>query len=318
VASFESVNYALRPNKNVERKLVLECLQALSTTFRFSEYTYIGLGSMWFVDFILAHKQLLVDAMISIENQYAQRAIFNKPFKVIRVEEGETKDVLPLLDIDQERVIVWLDYDKGLTSPVLLDTENICSRAATGSIILVTINANVGSLRNQKNERDEPITEEEYLRRFGRDLIPNPLSVEATQTTGYPTFLGGILFEHIRRVIRKAGRRETFVPIFNYRYKDTSLMITIGGMIANARDAHDLNRRLDELNLDYVSRETQFLIEVPVLTFKEKIALDSILPTATPPTITDVETLGFPLRQGQIDSYQRFYRYYPTFAELIL
>lgn len=318
MASFEFINYSLRPNKNVERKLILECLQALTTTFRFSEYTYIGLGSMWFVDFILAHKHLMMGDMISIEIEQPKRARFNKPFKAVRVEEGETKNILPRMDLDQQRLVVWLDYDKGLTSPVLEDTDTLCTRAATGSIILVTINANVSSLRAQKNEHDEPISEEQYLRRFGRDLIPDPLPEDATDVAGYPIFLAKILFEHIRRKMRRAGRRETFVPIFNYRYKDGATMITVGGMIANARDAYDLNQRLAELKLDYVTGENQYLIDVPLLTLKEKIALDGILPTGNPPTIADVEALGFPLKQGQIDSYHKFYRYYPAFAELVL
>jgi hypothetical protein len=273
---------------------------------------------MWFVDFILAHKQLMMGDMISIEIEQPKRARFNKPFKAVRVEEGETKSVLPRMDLDQQSLIVWLDYDKGLTSPVLEDTDTLCSRAATGSIILVTINANVSSLRGQKNEQNDPISEEQYLRRFGRDLIPDPLPPEATDVTGYPIFLAKILFEHIQRAMRKAGRRETFVPIFNYRYKDGATMITVGGMIANARDAYDLNRRLTELNLEYVTGENQFSIDVPLLTLKEKIALDAILPTEKAPTIADVEVLGFSLKQGQIDSYHKFYRYYPAFAELVL
>jgi len=273
---------------------------------------------MWFVDFILAHKQLLVGSMISIEKDDAQRATFNIPFNVIHVEEGESKTVLPLLDLNQRRVIVWLDYDKGLTSPVLEDTNSVCSRVGTGSIVIVTLNANVSSLRGQKNEHGEAITEEQYLRRFGRDLIPEPLPPEALETQGYPIFLARMLFEHIHRVIRKAGRRETFVPIFNYRYKDGATMITIGGMIANERDAHDLNARLSELTVEYLTGETQFLIDVPVLTLKERIALDTILPSAVTLTVADVEALGFPLKQGQIDSYRKFYRYYPTFAELVL
>jgi hypothetical protein len=273
---------------------------------------------MWFVDFILAHKQLLIGNMISIEKDDAKRAAFNKPFTVVHVEEGETQTILPTLDLDQQRLIVWLDYDKGLTSPVLEDTNSVCSRAGTGSILLVTLNANVSSLRSQKNEHGEDISEEQYLRRFGRDLIPDPLPPEAIETQGYPIFLARILFEHIRRVIRKAGRREKFVPIFNYRYKDGATMITIGGMIANERDTRDLNARLSELNVEHVTGETQFPIDVPVLTFKEKITLDTILPSTETLTIRDVEALGFPLRQGQIDSYRKFYRYYPTFAELVL
>lgn len=318
MSSFESINYMLRPNKNVERKLILESLQGLNSPFDFSKYVYIGLGSMWFVDFILAHKHLLISEMISIQDQDAQRARFNIPFSVVRVEEGETTKVLPDLELAGRRTIAWLDYDKGLTSPVLQDTYTICSQVSSGSILLVTLNSNASSLRNQKDEHGATLSEEQVLKRFGRDLIPTPLPVEATQTTGYPLFLAGILFEHIQRVIRKTGRSESFIPLFNYNYKDNSPMITIGGMIANQQDAEALKRRLSELRFEYVTREEQFVIDVPNLTFKEKLTLDRILPRLSVPTAVEVEELGFPLRQRQIDSYHKFYRFYPTFAELTI
>ena len=313
--SFESINYTLRPNKNVERKLILECLQGLTSAFDFSSYTYVGLGSMWFVDFILAHKQLLIREMISIEDEAPKRAKFNIPFSVVKVEEGETTKVLPELDLAGRRVIAWLDYDKGLTSPVLVDTNTICSKVSTGSVLLVTLNSNASSLRNQKDEHGTPLSEEQVLKRFGRNLIPTPLPIEATQTTGYPLFLGSILFEHIRRAIRKNGRSESFIPLFNYNYKDNSSMITVGGMIANEEDAEVLQRRLSELALDHITGEEQFVIDVPNLTFREKLTLDRILPRSTVPTVLEVQDLGFPLKQPQIDSYYKFYRFYPTFSE---
>jgi hypothetical protein len=286
--------------------------------FDFSKYLYVGLGSMWFVDFILAHKHLLINEMISIEDKGATRAAFNIPFKVIRVEEGETTKVLPELDLAGRQLIAWLDYDQGLASPVMQDIYTICTQVSAGSIILVTMNANASSLRNQKDQHGTPLSEEGELRRFGHRLIPDPLPIEATQTTGFPSFLAGILFEHIRRTIRKAGRSEIFIPLFNFKYKDNSPMITIGGIIATKEVGDAVSKRVSELNLDYITADQQFVIDVPHLTVKEKLALDRMLPTALVPTIADVEKLGFPLKQGQIDSYYKFYRFYPTFAELTI
>ena len=317
MASFESINYTLRPNKNVERKLILECLTGLSSVLDFSKYLYVGLGSMWFVDFILAHKQLLISEMISIERDAPKRAEFNIPFSVIRVEPGETTKVLPRLNLPGRLVIAWLDYDTGLlTSPVLQDTSTICSQVSEGSVVLITLNASSSSLRNQKDLHGNALSEEDVLRRFGRDLIPKPAPLEATQPNGFPKFLAEILFEHIHRVIRKAGRSEVFLPLFNFKYKDNAPMITIGGIIAGDKIVSAVVERISQLALDFVSGAQQLVIDVPHLTFKEKLALDRILPKAQVPSIADVEKLGFPLKQAQIDSYYKFYRYYPTFAEM--
>jgi hypothetical protein len=316
--SFESINYSLRPNKNVERKLIVECLLGLNSAFEFSKYVYIGLGSMWFVDFILMHRHLLIRDMISIEKESAGRASFNRPYSVVTVEPGETTKVLPTLPIDGKRTIVWLDYDQGLGSPVLQDTETVCKRVASGSVLLITMNANLSGLQNQRDEHDRRLTPEQVLRRFGHDLIPNPLSTTATTKGGYPIFLGQILFEYLRRTLRKSGRSETFSPIFNYSYRDGAQMITVGGMIANETDRALLEKGLSQLELEYVTKETRFEIDVPHLTFREKVALDQILPSSMAPTQVAVEDLGFALNEKQRDAYHRFYRFYPTFGELNL
>ena len=45
MASYDKINYLLRPSKQVERKLFIEGLQRLSKAdYYISEYTYAGLG----------------------------------------------------------------------------------------------------------------------------------------------------------------------------------------------------------------------------------------------------------------------------------
>ena len=86
MASFDVVNYTIRPNKNIERKLVFESLRELSTPLGLGDYRYIGLGSPWFIDFLLAHRYLLIRDMICIEfEEHAPRMEFNKPYDCIAV-----------------------------------------------------------------------------------------------------------------------------------------------------------------------------------------------------------------------------------------
>ena len=90
-ASFDVVNYSLRPNKNIERKLIFESLRMMDNIFDFSSYRYVGMGSLWFVDFILAHKMLHINNMVSIEMpEYEKRVEFNKPYNCINIEPGDT------------------------------------------------------------------------------------------------------------------------------------------------------------------------------------------------------------------------------------
>jgi hypothetical protein len=66
--SFEKFNYLLRPSKQVERKIFLEVLNRLRDTgLGLSGFTYFGLGSVYYADFILFHKYLYINDMICVE-----------------------------------------------------------------------------------------------------------------------------------------------------------------------------------------------------------------------------------------------------------
>ena len=73
----------LRPRKQVERKIIIELVQELQTVLGIDlkDYQYIGLGSIYYYDFILFNKFLKITDMISLDRESCvQRFEFNKPF----------------------------------------------------------------------------------------------------------------------------------------------------------------------------------------------------------------------------------------------
>lgn len=318
--SFETINYSLRPNKNIERKLMVECLQGLKPHFDLSTYKYIGLGSIWFVDFILFHKSLLIKDMISIERELddAVRADFNKPYNCIRVEPGETTDILPTLNLENYKSIIWLDHDSGLEGPALKDNKIVCSRAKSGTIFIVTVNAHVNRL-DRYDEGGRLIKKEETLRKLAGDLIPQRLPKGVLKVQEYPKFLSEILFDDLESSTRRSGRKERFYPIFNLYYRDGAPMVTVAGMIADEEEAALLADCKLSDKFPYAYGREQYKIEVPHLTSKEKILLDRLFPTADCPTSDAIEAqLGLKLRPEQIEAYYHLYRFYPMFGELLL
>jgi hypothetical protein len=316
MASFEEINYSIRPNKNVERKLIFEALQELKPSFYIEKYRYVGLGSVWFVDFVLAHKLLFIEDLISIEKpKYEKRVNFNKPFRCIRVEPGDTTQVLPELKLKEKRTIVWLDYDSGFDGPLFEDLDIVCEQVPSGSIVLVTSNAHRNILYS-KDEAGNDLSKEESLRRYAGDLVPTSLSTEALQTAGFPKLLASMLFDHLTRATRKTGRKERFIPMLSFFYKDNAPMITVGGMIADEQDAAALASCELSEKFDYITGAKQRTINVPPLTIKEKMALDQLLPSADPLTDAEISELGFALKQQQVLDYRRFYKHYPTYGEI--
>lgn len=320
MASSDYVNYSIRPNKTVERRVIFEMLSTIAPAYEFEKFRYLGLGSMWFVDFVMAHKVLSITDMISIEKDEfgASRARFNRPFKCVEVKEGDSTIVLRGLDLERKPLVAWMDYDTSLNGPVLDDLSILSERAPVRSILIATINAEKGSLPT-KDARDATFaTEEDRLRSVAGDLVPQTLPKGAMQASNYPSYLSELLFDHIKRSVRKAGRAGAVVqPLFNLRYKDNAQMITIGAAIADAA----LSKATAELAAakkigQYLKVEAQLEIGVPPLTFKEKASLDQLMPTDEVPTGPQVEALGFRLKPSQIESYHSFYRHYPAFGEV--
>jgi hypothetical protein len=140
------------------------------------------------------------------------------------------------------------------------------------------------------------------------------------QASGLPRFLAQLLFGHIERQVRLAGREhDEVVPIINVAYSDNAPMITVGVTITTKGGGAGIATALDARNVTRVgTADEQLTISVPALTQKEKAALDQLLPADAPPPEDVVKELGFSLKPSEIDAYHRFYRHYPVFSELVL
>src|SRR6185437_3809720 len=95
--SFDVVNYSLRANKAIQRSLVFEAVRVLQANMNLNDLIFVGLGSIWFADFQIAHKFLHLKDLISIEATEIgyRRAKFNRPFRTVSVKHGLSYDVLP-------------------------------------------------------------------------------------------------------------------------------------------------------------------------------------------------------------------------------
>ncbi len=139
--SYKEINYNLRPAKSVERKMLCEALRRLEIFSDLAEYRYVGFGATFFTDFLLIHKSLALNDLISIEEikEDKERFKFNCPYGCVKLCFGDANDVLPKISWTK-KLILWLDYDEPLKNNMLTDIGTFISRALAGSIILLTIN----------------------------------------------------------------------------------------------------------------------------------------------------------------------------------
>lgn len=311
--SFDAVNYAIRPNKAVERKIVFSGLSKLSATLDISSYNYIGLGSLWFVDFVMAHRVLGIKSMISIEADEIgyKRSEFNRPLACIEVVHGETTLTIPDLRLEDRPAVLWFDYDSSIRGPVIKDIEIIAGSCAPNTVLIATINAKKSDLPT-KDENGDDINEETSLRRIAGDLVPTPLSPKELRPLRYPKLLCDILSNQFQSATLHSGRPEVFIKLFELVYKDGTPMVTVGGIIAAPDKAEEIRRLVESFDWEGIVPET---IAVPPLTVKEKLALDRIMPSKNPPTDAQMDEIGFRLERDQVATYHRHYLHYPMFGE---
>ena len=68
-ASFRKIDYRVRPAKHAERMMMCEAFARLGAFDELPSYQYVGLGSVYFVDFLLFHRILGIRDMVNIEGQ---------------------------------------------------------------------------------------------------------------------------------------------------------------------------------------------------------------------------------------------------------
>jgi hypothetical protein len=308
-ASYRKVFYDLRPAKQVERRMIIDTLQILSEGgFRIRDYQYTGMGSTYFVDFVLLYRLLGLTRLLSVEydKRITKRVEFNKPFADIEIKMDTIGTVIQSLDIDTKQIL-WLDYDSKLQAYMLSDLIAAATRLAVGSILLITVDV------NPPNDEGPP-SWREYFDEVAGDLVPFGVTNEDFALSELAVTTARILFNAISNGI--AGRNSVrFEYLFNFDYSDGHRMLTIGGMLASPREAN-MVRGCDFSTATYLRRSVDdrpYEIRVPRITRKERLYLDHHMPSAS-----DWSPADFELSDEDVASYRNVYRYYPAYAELLL
>ena len=282
----------------------------------FREFVYLGLGSVWFVDFDIAHRDLGIETMVSIEAEDVAytRARFNKPYRTIEVHYGFSHDVVPTLletreDLNGRPWIIWLDYDKEMDETRLTELEWLVMFLPPNSFLVTTFNAHPARYADKPVERRDAFVE------LFKDAFPVEDFPTTTETRDKVKVMAGLAAATLGRMQSKAlsiSREGGFVPMFNLQYQDSSPMVTVGGMLPNPTGAEEATTLINQPDWPGVG---PLPITTPPLTQKEVMAIRSLLPDANPITRERIQALGFDLLEDQIDAFVTYYLKYPSFVQ---
>lgn len=310
--SFDKVNYSIRPNKSIERELVFSGLKTLIERCEIEDPVFIGFGSLWFTDFLMAHRRLGIDTMISLEKSDIGflRAKFNAPYKTVEVLQEISTDALPALftrpDINGRPWVVWFDYDYEMSSEVLEDFDLLVEGAPENSVIIFTYDA-------QATKYGAPKVRKVLLQKLFGTLFSDKNISRERLNNSLPELINELSAEYLRSYFKRIRRQGEFVPAFSMVYHDTATMATIGGMLAGPGRRALAQQIVGKKS--WPGKQSQ-RISAPHLTTKEALALQSVMPRSRNLSEGSVRKLGFALHGESIKSYNEYYREYPIFAKV--
>jgi len=319
VSSTRYVDYSLRRNKAIERKIVFEGLALLRSSGCLpQDTTYVGLGSVWFVDFDLAHRNLGLTDLISIEadSVVAARARYNAPFRCVAIHEGYSNRVLPKLladrasEGDTRPLIIWLDFDGKLDEDCLAELEYLTEQCPLGSVLITTVRTPIGDFGGSK---DAVARARKLLGdAFPVENWPGVGTVPRDKEAKFCVDTGSALSTRLQTYAAASRPDSETFELFAIPYQDGTPMYTVGiGLFAPA--VADEVR--DVVNGAAWRGRTDEPVLTPPLTARESGALRSVLPAETALSRRDVIALGFDLEDDQLASFCKYYLDTPTFVE---
>ena len=320
-SSYRVVNYSLRPAKAVERKMLCDLFRRLEPFGRVENYRYIGFGSIYFSDFHLFHQVMGISDMISVEKDERNfaRFDFNKPFRCVDLKPGHSNKVLPVLDWSK-RVIVWLDYDGKLDKEVLADIATFCSKAVSGSLLLVSVNVEPEFGKPGATPDEQNATRLKSLAdAIGEEKIPLGVTGADLRAEGFASVCYRVIDNEIKTLLgARSGplsheSKSVYRQLINLKYADDAQMMTIGGLIFENQH-QPLVEECAFGDLSFVRGEADTVnVRAPKFTQKEIRALNAKLPEA------GAEKTALPgVPEIDVIEFAKIYRYYPSFGEVLL
>ena len=331
------VPYHTRQNKAIDRQLFIDLLTRLNRFVAVKKYRYISFGGPFFEDFKLIHSQFGIRKMISIEGNPTvfTRQRFNLPLSCIEPHLALSTEYLDSYS-SEGKTIFWLDFAAAnQLREQIEEFQILLSKSNELDVLRITLNANPGIFSPEvviRQDGRRETTEQRNERRFELlqtrlgDFMPDDAIATDMTVAKYPRILVRAL-EFASNSIMEGRRLKDgtyFQPLSTYVYSDLAHpMLTLTGIVLNKKQRSIFFGATDLKRWEHASTSWGHcsLINVPALTPREKLFVDSWLPTRKTSTIQKKLKFLFADTEEEsievLENYRRYYRYYPNFQRVI-
>ena len=321
VPAFLRVNYSLRPKKQIERKIIVDVFNFRKDWYNFEDYCYIGMGSVWYIDFLLFHRHLHIPEMISIEREqgYKRRINFNCPLACILPLIGEADQIVSNELPWEEPNILWLDLEQIYDDRIMNLIDRIVEKVRSRDIIILTVKDGWYELNSKV--RNSGKTKKEELKSIHGEYFDDKISNSEISEETFSKITTQAIFSLLDYKMLQSGSDLRYQALFTYDYADSTRMLTIGGIFLNNEDRESFELSQSQHGKhEFEVERTVFKINAPILTIREKHRLDSFMPLISEKIEIDkiLRKLGFEIDRDEFICYSKVYKYYPLFNEIIV
>lgn len=215
---------------------------------------------------------------------------------------GRTTSELPKVPWDRPAV-VWLDYNDKFRSWMFEDVDHVVSECVDPTLLLFTMNVMPGPDDGRRAELAERLGSEDRLPKWARR--DSDLGSEF-KGRGMANAVREVMTDQIQAALVDRGDPLRYEQVFHFCYSDGAPMATFGGLLSSAgvADCH-----FDNLPF-YRPAGSPFVIQPPVVTLREGLALEALLPDRP------VDPARLPgLTKPEVEAFRELYRYLPSFVD---
>jgi len=331
-------SYHLRPNKAVDRLVLIELLRAFEHVQSLEDHVYVGFGGPFLEDFRLVNAVFPNLEMISIKSdrETYERQKFHLCSRNMEAKNCQFEEFLSTMFPSDRPTIVWADYTD-LDRKCFIEGSDVARQAAPWSVYRITVRAETSvydALKIEHRPEHLPKHLQQEFASFRRDYLAQ-MTVEGVSydedrfnwenftEENYPALLAHMILSVLSA---SCTRPKTFLPLNAAKYSDGTIMLSVTGVFCEEEDRERLLEHFKRTCPLYLSNsETVDEIDVPVLTTKERLHLEGLLPTRDCDGISCLRGLGYliegddskVLSTRKMKHYEKYYRLYPYFAKLL-
>jgi hypothetical protein len=315
-SSAVSVPYDIRPSKQIERRIILDMLLiGAANGLPVSKSKYVGMGGVKFFDFIMFHKYLGLKEFTSLEHDrnVLPRCNFNRPFESVEIYDGSFGDFITDFR-GMSPHIFWVDYDYGLSEDLKNDLLSAGSRLPLDSFLLLTVDGEPSKAMAKASSEVRMSQLHEQLGHF-----VGQRSLQEFEDDQFRNMAADILIRIVRYAFN-ARPDGIFFPILKMIYKDSSWMITVGGLFSTLDRSQNFIREWNTQMVFLPRHSNDRFYELPRfnITDSERRLLDMYTTKRVGhrrrrQIPRNISVLGFD--RGFVSNYQQLIRYIPRYFE---